>query len=396
MDIKIIAGANFGDEGKGLLTDYFAFQSKENCLVIKCNGGSQAGHTVVTPDFIKHVFHHFGSGTFAQAQTYLSKDFIVNPILFRKEREELKQKGMSPICFVNQDCLLTTPYDMLMNQIAEKSRKEQKHGSCGAGIWETIVRNQYTVKDFYRSRQKRKQMLDEIRKNYIPKRLKQLGIQKEESELFELFENEIIVENFLDDLEYFYNYISIADDSIVLGYKTILFECGQGLLLDKNNLSYMPHLTPSNTGIKNPIKLLSNFEKDNKINFEICYVTRTYLTRHGAGRLDTECTKQQIGNDIEDFTNVPNPFQDTLRYGFFDIHLLIDSIKNDLKNFTFSCPYQLNLAITHLNETNNAFRCTKERIPINQNLKELFQEHGLHLDKIYISDSLTRDSVAEI
>lgn len=134
MDVKVIAGANFGDEGKGLLTDYFAFQSKESCLVIKCNGGSQAGHTVVTPNFIKHVFHHFGSGTFAQAKTYLSKDFIVNPILFRKEREELKQKGINPICFVNQKCLLTTPYDMLINQIAEKSRKEQKHGSCGVGI----------------------------------------------------------------------------------------------------------------------------------------------------------------------------------------------------------------------------------------------------------------------
>jgi adenylosuccinate synthase len=56
---------------------------------------------------------------------------------------------------------------------------------------------------------------------------------------------------------------------------------------------------------------------------EVCYVTRTYITRHGAERFDTECNKSEINDHIIDLTNIPNPFQDSIRYGFID-----DDIKN--------------------------------------------------------------------
>lgn len=54
-DIKIVIGANFGDEGKGLMTDYFS--QKSNSIVVCSNGGAQRGHTVTTPTAIRHVFH---------------------------------------------------------------------------------------------------------------------------------------------------------------------------------------------------------------------------------------------------------------------------------------------------------------------------------------------------
>ena len=60
-NVKVVIGANFGDEGKGLMTDYFAAQAvenKESCLVVLHNGGAQRGHTVVTPEGYRHVFHH--------------------------------------------------------------------------------------------------------------------------------------------------------------------------------------------------------------------------------------------------------------------------------------------------------------------------------------------------
>ena len=91
-DIKIVIGANWGDEGKGLMTDYFS--QKPNTIVVCSNGGAQRGHTVVTLDSIRHVFRHFGSGTFNGASTYLSEDFICNPIIFRQEYEELKTLGI--------------------------------------------------------------------------------------------------------------------------------------------------------------------------------------------------------------------------------------------------------------------------------------------------------------
>lgn len=98
---------NFGDEGKGLMTDYFCHQSSakgEKCLVVLHNGGPQRGHTVVTPEGERHVFHHFGSGTFTGADTYLSEDFILNPMVFRQEWEELEKLGVSPKVYINPYC----------------------------------------------------------------------------------------------------------------------------------------------------------------------------------------------------------------------------------------------------------------------------------------------------
>ena len=121
--VKIVIGSNYGDCGKGLMTDYFAREAKEqnrSCLVVCHNGGSQKGHTVVSPNGIRHVFHHFGSGNFEGADTYLSSEYIVNPIIFNKEYAELKRKSAITRCYVDVNCRLNTPFDMLINQIVEE------------------------------------------------------------------------------------------------------------------------------------------------------------------------------------------------------------------------------------------------------------------------------------
>ena len=72
------------------------YKRQPNSIVVCSNGGSQRGHTVVTPDGIRHVFHHFGSGTFNGAATYLPKEFIVNPLIFAQEYKELINKRIIP------------------------------------------------------------------------------------------------------------------------------------------------------------------------------------------------------------------------------------------------------------------------------------------------------------
>lgn len=79
--ITVVIGANYGDEGKGRAVSYFSKNHKEEekkyrKLVIRFNGGSQAGHTVVNNDRI--VFGHFGSGTSEEnpVDTYLSLSLI--------------------------------------------------------------------------------------------------------------------------------------------------------------------------------------------------------------------------------------------------------------------------------------------------------------------------------
>ncbi len=376
---KIVIGANFGDEGKGLMTDYFASEAKKqekSCLVVCHNGGSQKGHTVVTPSGIRHVFHHFGAGSFEGADTYLSSEFIINPIIFQKEWAELFENGLTTNCFVDKNCRFTTPFDMMINQIVEEYRGSGKHGSCGLGIFETIVRSgtdkRDTVYAFANlSTSAMRGYLDTIATKYLPDRLRQLGVETLPEKWTEILENkDNIIENYIHDFEEMLEHVKMTGREVVDEYEYVIFEGAQGLLLDQNNVSYMPHLTPSNTGIKNPLTIIG----DRTAAIEVCYVSRTYMTRHGAGRFDTECSKSDINATIVDLTNVPNLYQDTLRYGMLELEDLKNRICYDLG----SVNAVKSLAMTHLNE-----------YEVNQEaLKTIFDGF-----EIYCSDGLTHNDV---
>ena len=382
MVIKVVIGANFGDEGKGLMTDYFCHQSTlrgEKTLVVLHNGGAQRGHTVVTPDGNRHVFHHFGSGTLVGADTYLSEEFVLNTMIFRQEWGELESMKAIPKVYVNHTCRVTTPFDMILNQIIEESRDNARHGSCGMGIHETMIRDvcNYPIEMWFDSSDEAKRYyLKEIR-NYLSERLLDFGINKIPDNWKEIVNSDLLIENFISELNFMGRNISIRFDRFIEYYDCVVFENGQGLLLDQNNNEYYPHLTPSNTGIRNPLEIISKI--DCKLNIEVCYVTRTYLTRHGAGRLDGECDKQEINPDMQDLTNVPNPHQGTLRYAKLIEKSLEERI---LKDFEPARKYgaKLSLAITHENEYDYVFSNTFKK----------------NFDYIYYSDGETRESVGRI
>ena len=73
------------------------------------------------------------AAAFLGSATYLSKFFICNPILFRSEFQQLEKFDLKPEVFVNPDAIVSTPYDMMINQILEEFRNDKKHGSCGVG-----------------------------------------------------------------------------------------------------------------------------------------------------------------------------------------------------------------------------------------------------------------------
>ena len=382
MVIKVVIGANFGDEGKGLMTDYFCHQSTprgEKTLVVLHNGGAQRGHTVVTPDRNRHVFHHFGSGTLVGADTYLSEEFVLNPMIFRQEWGELESMKAIPKVYVNHTCRVTTPFDMILNQIIEESRDNARHGSCGMGIHETMIRDvcNYPIEMWFDSSDEAKRYyLKEIR-NYLSERLLDFGINKIPDNWKEIVNSDLLIENFISELNFMGRNISIRFDRFIEYYDCVAFENGQGLLLDQNNTAHYPHLTPSNTGIKNSLKIIA--EMRCKPDIEVCYVTRTYLTRHGAGRLDGECDKQEINPDMQDLTNVPNPHQGTLRYAKLVEKSLEERI---LKDFEPARKYgaKLSLAITHENEYDYVVSNTFKK----------------NFDYIYYSDGETRESVGRI
>lgn len=389
-DVKVVIGANFGDEGKGLMTDYFCNEAADkliSCIVVCHNGGPQRGHTVVTPEGLRHVFHHFGSGTFAKASTYFAGDFIINPMIFRKEWEEMVRIGYTPKIYVNPSCRVTTPYDMLINQIVEESRGDGRHGSCGMGILETIRRYEKgygkAARDMFLDEDLRNlSFLKYLQQEYVPARFLELGIKKVDSNLASVLGNDNVILNYIDDLNFMREHVKPASDYVLTNYGCVVFEGGQGLLLDRNNIEYMPNLTPSSTGLDNPVKIMSGvFSKD--INVEVCYVTRTYLTRHGAGRFDTECRKEDINKDMVDLTNVTNPYQGTIRYGKMDMEGLERRITNDFEKAE-GINVRLSLAVTHLNETKGIFAASGKR-----DINDFVSTY----DNVYYSDGMHRKTV---
>lgn len=362
-DIKIVIGSNFGDEGKGMMTDFFS--QKPNSIIVCSNGGAQRGHTVVTPDGIRHVFHHFGSGAFNGASTYLPEDFILNPVVFRQELHELYRLKHLPATYIHNDCMVTTPWDMMANQIVEESRGKNKHGSCGMGIFETITRYKAGVVD-----------LDSSIRDYYLERFSEENIQLSDS-WKTLIMNDDIFDHFLDDLDFMNEYCSVISDDYFLNlFDNIVFEAGQGLLLDQNNLEYFPNLTPSNTGIKNPKKIIERVEWNDEIEIETCYVTRTYMTRHGVGKFPTECNKSVINGKMFDKTNVPNIHQNSLRYGTLDYEELCSRCSNDVKDFGD----KKSIAITHCNE-----------FPYDSNkISEIFKGWDIYYSNGEIRDSINR------
>ena len=346
---KIVIGANFGDEGKGLMTDYFCSRVPKDkpVLNVRFNGGAQAGHTVVTPEGKRHVFSHFGAGSFLpNVATYLGPEFIVNPILFRKEFEKLQAKGIFPLVYCHPKCILTMPQDMMVNQFIEKRRGNDRHGSCGVGIYETILRNSHcqtfvTADGLNNARQKYSYAIDFD--YYSCERVEKMtGLSLNDDEKALLI-NQNIKAHYNDDIQFFMNHVGLIDDKIFDYYDYVVFEGAQGLMLDQNNIEYFPYLTPSNTGVENVIPFL-----DEAMDIEVCYVTRPYLTRHGNGYLPDECLREMVGAKV-DLTNHENEWQGKLRYGQLNVWALYQRCAKDFDKLSKFKP-ALSFAFTHMDE----------------------------------------------
>jgi adenylosuccinate synthase len=324
MKASAVIGANFGDEGKGLITDFLAAKDAARTLVVRFNGGAQAGHTVVTPDGRRHVFHHFGAGSLAGSRTFLSRYFIANPFLWHKERQELPE--LAEPMTIDRRAILTTPFDMLVNQEAERYRGSQRHGSCGIGINETVERCAGPlashVADIERPNRLR-ELLNEIAERSLS-RLEQLGVTPSPFFL-EMVASVGLIESYLEKCEQFRRANRLVADSTMLGnFEHVIFEGAQGLLLDERH-RFFPHVTRSLTGIHNVVRIA---EEIGLQELKSIYVTRAYMTRHGAGPFPTE----RLGMSFTDPTNAPNEWQGALRFGDLDLDLLSESIANDLND----------------------------------------------------------------
>lgn len=403
--VKIVLGANYGDEGKGLVTHYFSSEAAKDgpVLNILFNGGPQRGHTVEYSNGLRHVFHHFGSGFFDGADTYFDSHFMLNPIFFNKELKDLKSKyehffgdpWFNPIFEAHVDCRVITPWDSMINQIIEKSRGDKCHGSCGYGIWETEQRYKNHAVSAplnsmaYMNNEQLHLYLEEIRWTYLPQRLWTYGISEIPEEYKSICYSSELMENYISDFRKMCRHLHLVPSLRHLcrtsQYETLIFEGGQGLALDEDNYVMRPHVTASSTGCKVPMQEIADISDQ----VEIVYVTRPYFTRHGAGPFPTECSKEDLGIDICDPTNIPNPYQGTLRVGKFDLSEMRGRIVHDLGKPNYipgkDAPF-VSLFITHMGNPPQDFQTF--------DLPKLKSE----FDNVYISRSsiIDRGSIQQL
>lgn len=354
-NIRVVIGANWGDEGKGLMTDVYC-NSFNLALNVRFNGGAQAGHTVVTPDGRRHVFHSVGAGSFNPGtQTYLSSFFLLNPIELRREMEYLHYLGVDTTIFISNQCRVVIPNDCFINMALERSRGAARHGSCGQGIWEAVLRNGYkrlSVSELKHHKDDFYTYIHATYGGYWANKLEQehIDITNESvQEVINYMEDTDIARNFIEDFEWVLSHCKLVDDNTILSdYTNLVFEGAQGLILDRDNQAFWPNISATNTGLRNVKSLLKHRHKQED-DTEVCYVTRSYFTRHGAGRFSTECRKEQLGSNIYDHTNIPNEFQGSMRFGWFDLDTFRYFVNQDIEQFDIGG--RKVVSVTHLDQT---------------------------------------------
>ena len=362
-DVKFVIGANYGDEGKGLVSANLAAKAQQDgkkCLTILYNGGSQRGHTVEFGNF-RHIYHHFAAGSEFGSDTYFHQDFLVNPMTYVQEYGNI-------FCEIYMDarCRVVTPFDMIANQFAEQGR-DVRHGSCGMGIFETITRyndgdddddgiitrkigNLYGLGNSVLYK-----YISDVQRYYEHKK----GIRFDSIPGLDI---EGLKRHWVDDFnDMIDNVSSIVYDwrvkSLLNHYDVIIFEGGQGLALDMDNMADFPHLTPSNTGCKKMIPWLID-ALGNDVAVDMYYVTRTYLTRHGNGPLSHEGKFLDEMVIEPDMTNQPNPWQGTMRQAGFSndtFNEMIARIAEDMNHTHDMNNANCSLVVTHLNEVKGGF-----------------------------------------
>ncbi len=130
--VKAIVGANWGDEGKGKITDMLA---QDSDIIIRFQGGANAGHTIIN-DYGKFALHTLPSGIFyGHTTSIIGNGVALNiPILFN-ELKEITSKGVpAPKILISDRAQIVMPYHILFDEYEEERLAGKSFGSTKSGI----------------------------------------------------------------------------------------------------------------------------------------------------------------------------------------------------------------------------------------------------------------------
>ena len=307
----VVVGAQWGDEGKGKLID---FLSKEKDIIVRYQGGNNAGHTVVVDDE-EYVFHLLPSAILHKNKVcVIGNGVVVDPQALLEELDGLKKRGIKITgrqLRVSGQAHVVMPYHRILDGLRE-SKRQQKIGTTGRGIGpcyaDKVARCGIRVIDLLNPKILKYKLEDNL---------------KEKNEIFSLVYGQTDFA-FGDVYDAYLNYGKkmesyVCDTALFLNNaikkdKSILFEGAQGTFLDIDFGTY-PFVTSSNSTVGGVCS--GSGVAPTKIQ-KIIGVVKAYTTRVGEGPFPTEFSdklKDEIrvkGNEYGSTTGRPR------RCGWFD------------------------------------------------------------------------------
>jgi adenylosuccinate synthase len=322
----LVIGLAFGDCGKGSIVDFLA-RRHEARLVVRFNGGPQAGHNVVTPDGRHHTFSQFGSATFLPGtRTFLSRFMLIEPYAMFNEARHLAEIGAGDAMerlTVDGRCPVITPCHQAANRIREIARGAGAHGTCGMGIGELMQDREEGFGDIIFAAELGDR--EGVRRKLRATRDFKVGQLREEIKAargegraklsVDTLERGDWIDTCVDNYAELARRIGIVADAreIIPADGTIIFEGAQGVLLDES-LGFQPHTTWSKTTFVNAEAVLNEAGYGGeRVRLG---VLRSYFTRHGAGPMVSE--EVGLKHLLAEEHNGDHGWQGAFRVGSFD------------------------------------------------------------------------------
>jgi len=287
MTTTVVLGAQWGDEGKGKVTDFFASSAD---YVVRFQGGNNAGHTIVVGDE-KLALSLTPSGVlYPECVPVIGSGCVVDLEFLKKELEMLNSKNVSTKKLaISANAHLILPYHKLLDELIEESLGKDKIGTTKKGIGpcysDKIQRCGIRVQDL---------LDDEVFAQKVNKNLEEKNqILTKIYGRDPLDPNEIINEfkSYKDIVTNHIKDTSLMISNAIKSNKNILFEGAQGTLLDIDHGTY-PFVTSSNTSSGNAA--IGSGVGPLNLN-KIVGVTKAYISRVGSGPFITE-QENEIGD----------------------------------------------------------------------------------------------------
>ncbi|MBI0092438.1 adenylosuccinate synthase [Lactobacillus sp. M0403] len=280
MTAVAVVGSQWGDEGKGKITD---FLSKEAAYAVRSNGGNNAGHTIEIDDQTFKM-RLIPSGIFASAKgAVIGNGVVINPEVLLGEVKSLEESGIDTSKLkISNRAHIIMPYHILQDEYQEEAKGANKIGTTKNGIGPAYMDKASRVGI---------RVCDLLEKDTFEEKLR--ANLKEKNELFtKVYGKDAL--KFDDIFDQYYEYGQkmkkyVTDTSVLVNdaldnNEKVLFEGAQGIMLDIDEGTY-PFVTSSNSisgGIASGMGVGAN-----RLN-TVIGVCKAYTTRVGAGPFPTE------------------------------------------------------------------------------------------------------------